>query len=266
MKKIIVVDLDGTLLNSKKEISKKSKEYLLKLKKLGYVIVIATGRILASALHATNDAKFANFIISNGGAVLYDVKRKEILSSKTIPEEMILKIWSTYDKTMSTMRFCASDKIYMCGVVDDIFSVLLKNNEELQKISSFIHHVSISFYQNEDVTKYYQKIEQTYPLRVGYMKDSKKDRYWIEIHPKNCSKYQEIELLAKKLEIPNKNIIAFGDSLNDIEMLEKCGIGVAMKNAVLEAKEKANFITKYTNEEDGVVEFLKDYIEEEKKF
>ena len=116
------------------------------------------------------------------------------------------------------------------------------------------------------MTAYYQKIVQIFPLKVGYMKDSKKDRYWLEIHPKNCSKYQQLEALAKKLVIPSKNMIAFGDSLNDTEMLEKCGIGVAMKNAVPEAKEKANFITKFTNEEDGVVKFLKNYIEEEKKF
>ena len=60
--------------------------------------------------------------------------------------------------------------------------------------------------------------------------------------------------------IKNENIIAFGDGLNDIDMIEKCGIGVAMKNALIDVKEKANFITDKTNLEDGIIDFLQKYL------
>ena len=63
-----------------------------------------------------------------------------------------------------------------------------------------------------------------------------------------------------RLIFKNENIIAFGDGLNDIDMIEKCGIGVAMKNALIDVKEKANFITDKTNLEDGIIDFLQKYL------
>ena len=69
-------------------------------------------------------------------------------------------------------------------------------------------------------------------------------------------------LLDTLSTISNENIIAFGDGLNDIEMLKKCGVGVAMKNALPEVKEQADCITSETNNQNGVVEFLKEYLVE----
>ena len=67
-RKLIVMDLDGTLLNEEGIVTQKTKEYLGKLKKEGYVIAIATGRILKSALIATEGAEFANYIVADAGA------------------------------------------------------------------------------------------------------------------------------------------------------------------------------------------------------
>ena len=58
----------------------------------------------------------------------------------------------------------------------------------------------------------------------------------------------------------NKDVIAFGDGLNDVDMLEKCGVGVAMKNALPDVKKKADFITDKNNWEDGIIEFLGKYL------
>ena len=78
MKKMIVVDLDGTLLNENKQVSENSIRYLKKLKEEGYVITIATGRIFTSILKATNNALFANYIITDTGASCYDTNHKVI--------------------------------------------------------------------------------------------------------------------------------------------------------------------------------------------
>ena len=72
-KKMIVVDLDGTLLNINKECSNKTKKYLKRLKDLGYIIVIATGRVLRSAVVVTGGAEFANYIVASSGSVIYDM-------------------------------------------------------------------------------------------------------------------------------------------------------------------------------------------------
>ena len=92
------------------------------------------------------------------------------------------------------------------------------------------------------------------------MQDSFGEVKWLEIFQKDIEKYKGISEVAKLEDISNENIIAFGDGLNDVDMLKKCGVGVAMKNALPEVKEQADYITSRTNNENGVVEFLKEYI------
>ena len=74
--KMIVTDLDGTLLDTNKKCSSRTKEYLQKLKNEGKIIVIATGRVLKSAIEVTDGAVFADYIISNSGGMIYDLKNK----------------------------------------------------------------------------------------------------------------------------------------------------------------------------------------------
>jgi len=83
-KKMIVMDLDGTLLHINQECSKKTRKYLKKLKDLGYIIVIATGRILRSAVEVTNGAEFANYVIASAGAVVYDMDNARMIMKKRI--------------------------------------------------------------------------------------------------------------------------------------------------------------------------------------
>ena len=92
------------------------------------------------------------------------------------------------------------------------------------------------------------------------MQDSFNDVQWIELFNKGTGKYNGINRVAQIENIKNENIIAFGDGLNDIDMIEKCGVGVAMKNALIDVKQKANFITDKSNSEDGIIDFLEKYL------
>jgi len=105
------------------------------------------------------------------------------------------------------------------------------------------------------------EITKKYPeLDIKIMQDSFDDVQWLELFNKGVEKYSGINKVAQMENIKNENIIAFGDGLNDIDMIEKCGIGVAMKNALIDVKEKANFITDKTNLEDGIIDFLQKYL------
>ncbi len=105
-------------------------------------------------------------------------------------------------------------------------------------------------------------MSQTLPLKISIMKSASIENYWLEIHSKNVTKYQSLNKLSQSLKISNKDIVAFGDSYNDIELIKNCGVGIAMKNAVTELQKEADFITEDTNEEDGVYRFLVKYIKE----
>lgn len=96
-------------------------------------------------------------------------------------------------------------------------------------------------------------------LEFLIMQDSFSNDKWFDILIKGNSKYDSILKISKIENIQNDNIICFGDGLNDIDMLKKTGVGVAMSNALEEVKNASNFVT-LSNDEDGVIEFLKEYL------
>lgn len=259
-KKLIALDLDGTLLNSDGIVSDATKLHLQKLKEKGHIITIATGRILNRALVGTDGAEFANYIVSDAGAAVFkndgiNKEWKEVYA-QVLSKEIVENIASYYDKDkFMTINICDRNKIHHYDQTVNITEFLENINE--------IIHVSVSFINNEFVEEYLKIFTKKFPmLKVEIMQDSFGEVKWLEIAQKGVEKYKGITEVAKLEGILNKNIIAFGDGLNDVEMLKKCGIGVAMQNALPKVKEKADYITSRTNNENGVVEFLKEYLVE----
>ncbi len=259
-KKLIALDLDGTLLNSDGIVSEATKVHLQKLKEKGHIITIATGRILNRALVGTDGAEFANYIVSDAGAAVFkndgiNKEWKEVYAL-ALSNEIVENIASYYDKDkFMTINICDRNKIHHYDQTVNITEFLENINE--------IIHVSVSFINNEFVEEYLKIFTKKFPmLKVEIMQDSFGEVKWLEIAQKGVEKYKGIVEVAKLEGILNENIIAFGDGLNDVDMLKKCGVGVAMKNALPEVKEQADYITSRTNNENGVVEFLKEYLVE----
>lgn len=117
---------------------------------------------------------------------------------------------------------------------------------------------------NNDLMKIYKELlENNDEIDIITMQDSFDNKKWFDIIAKGCSKSNAIKYLKNYLNIDTKDIIAFGDGLNDIEMLKECGRGVALLNALYEVKEVADDITKYDNDHDSVIEYLKLYLKDE---
>lgn len=271
-KKIIVMDLDGTLLDTHGKVTETSKKYLEKLKKDGNIIVIATGRILGLALLATDGAKFANYIVCDAGAALY--KNNEEKNEWTniyideIPQEIANNILDYFDK--EKFRFIdICEKEVINSYVDTYFTdnKLVKtytNKNELLRNITKISHIAAGFLSNKYVQDYFEIFTKHFPtIDINLMQDSFEETKWLEFAQKGTQKYKGISKVADIENIKNEDIIAFGDGLNDIDMLQKCGVGVAMNNALPEVKEIANYITVKNNYEDGIVHFLSEYLKEE---
>lgn len=259
-KKLIALDLDGTLLNSDGIVSDATKLHLQKLKEKGHIITISTGRILNRALVGTDGAEFANYIVSDAGAAVFknDERNKEWeeVYVETLPKDIVQNIASYYnkDKFVSVSILDRNRIHYYDGTINII--------EILERVSE-ITHVTVDFLNNEFTKEYLELFKAKFPnLEIEMMQDSFGDKKWLDILQKDIEKYKGIAKVAKLEGISNENIIAFGDGLNDVAMLKKCGVGVAMKNALPEVKEQADYITSRTNNENGVIEFLKEYLVE----
>lgn len=262
-KKMIVVDLDGTLLNINSKCSNATKKYLKKLKDMGYIIVIATGRVLKSAITITSGAEFANYIIANAGALIYDMENKKIILKKDISKIDTKKIIDSYNEEIDYINIC---DLYYHNRYMGNNSLNIWFDKQINNIDKFlldcetILHITVKLKDNSLVNKYYNKLKNN-NLNIIIMQDSFNNRKWLEIFSKGVSKYNAISIISKLENIPNQNTIAFGDGLNDIDMISKCGIGVAMENALPEVKEVSNYIT-ISHNNDGVIYFLKEYLKE----
>lgn len=259
--KMIVTDLDGTLLDIKKVCSNRTKEYLQKLKNEGKIVVIATGRVLNSAIKITGGATFANYIISNTGSIIYDVENKKEIFRANISKEDVNKICSLYNEKFEYIDICDSMHYNRYTNSDNTRNILcvekIKDKENFLATCEKVVHIIISTKKNEDIEEVISIIKSEIPyLDIKIMQDSFANKKYIEIYEPNLSKYKGIQKIAQIEGIENKDIIAFGDSLNDIDMIKNCGIGVAMGNSLERIKEIANYTT-ISHNENGVVEFLK---------
>lgn len=248
---IISLDLDGTLLNSNTIVPKSTIEYLEELKSKGEIIVINTGRAIHSALDVTNGAYFANYIISDTGAIIYDVVNKSILKKNCIDIEIGKKIFEMAKDDSKNFRMFTSQGEYEYQIDFEQYNELINHNTD-------IYHISFDGKDQEFVQKFEMENKDKFKnLKIFAMVDSFGTEKWIEVISKEAGKLNGLRYIQNMLKLDRDNIIAFGDAINDVEVISYAGMGVAMRNAIPEVKENARFVTEFSNNECGVEMWLK---------
>lgn len=225
---MIVLDLDGTLLNREENVSEISRNYLKKLKEAGYIIVIATGRIYESAFQAIKSFDFVNYVITDTGASCYDVTDGHGIFNNPIELATAKKFMKYYNDNCLFIDICDKHTIYSYTDIIKNYSFIkiTKDWNYIFDNCKEISHISVSMKTKKQVMELYKVLKKDIPeLDINIMQDSFADRIWIETIKKGCTKYKTISNLAKLLNINNNEIMAFDDGLNDIEMI---------KNVVLE--------------------------------
>lgn len=264
MYKMIISDLDGTLLNEDKKVSINTKKYLKGLKNKGYIICLNTGRTIKRALYAIDDSSFANYIIANNGAYIYDIDNNKCLYKSIIKDTTVKELFLNHIKDFNTFEMNSDGYIYRYYLQNEPsypYVLRITNKDYLIKNINNIYNMTIRFNNEEITNEFLEEIKNNYlDIYAFVMQDSFSDQKWITIMNKEVNKFNGIKLLSNKLNIDNSEIIAFGDGLNDIEMLENVGCGVAMYNALENVKKVCKDITKFDNSNDGVIKYLIDNI------
>jgi len=258
---VISLDLDGTLLNSNKKITNRTREYLKYLHDNGNIIVIASGRIFDSCYDIVSKLSFVDYMITDSGCLIYDVKNKKIIYKKKLSRENIRDLVDLYNESFEYLEFSDEHFYYKFsnkhlehyGLSRDIKDIkeFIKNNNAI--------HSSIKLVNYNDNYKTICNIKSKVKnLYVYEMKNENDDFRWIEIVKKGVSKLQALKYILKKERLGLKNTISFGDNYNDLEILKKSKYGVAMGNAIDEIKNSVFYHTK-TCDEDGIEYFLKEF-------
>ena len=261
MYKMIVTDLDGTLLDKNKNVSETSKKYLKELKDKGYIICVDTGRTLGRTSYALGEFDYINYIIGNNGTYIYDVCNDKNLYESTFKVEDIKELFIKYLDEYEVFEINSYEYIFSyCSRTRNIEPYVEKidNKDEFFDKINEVYNVTISFKNKSMVNVFLEDLKNNYKdIDSFIMEDSFSNKKWITLINKNDNKYNGLCILKEKLDINNNDIIAFGDGLNDVVMIENVGFGVAMKNALKEVKNNADAVTFEDNNYDGVVNYLK---------
>ncbi|SER86513.1 hypothetical protein SAMN04487944_111108 [Gracilibacillus ureilyticus] len=267
-KHLIALDLDGTLLTEQKVISAYTKEVVQTAMKEGHIVVIATGRPHRSSIMYYHELGLNTPMVNFNGALIHhpgDSKWDSIHSP--LPNRTAKKIIQTcYDFNVENIFAEIEDNIYLDRYDEEILDIFTEpDHRDLITIGSLKNHLQ------DDPTSIliHPKEEHIEQLRQ-YLDDEHasviEHRKWgvpwnvIEIVRKGINKAVGLHKIAHYYHIPQENIIAFGDEDNDLEMIDFAGVGVAMGNAINELKAVAKYETA-TNEENGIGNFLTDYLQ-----
>ncbi len=283
MYKMIIVDLDGTLLNDYKEVSKENINLMKRAyEEKGIISVIATGRPLgyASEICTLYNNCFGNYIIASNGAIIKDIKNNEYINKITLTNREILSLRDIYlEEQADYIILCTEER----SITETKYQETVDWGTNLNKEKAKIENIEEILKENPNTTgvlcimggdisvleKILKRIEILENVQTSvicnYTYKSKNyiiNQKYIDVTKKGCTKKNAIHILADKLGIKQEEIIVMGDGGNDISMFECAGLKIAMGNAEEYLKEKADYITE-TNNNDGVAKAIKKFIFDE---
>ena len=288
MYKLVAIDLDGTMLNSYGMVTENTKQAIKNTINKGTEVIIASGRPIDSIKTIAKEIGSENYFIAGNGALIYDIKKDEIIYEKFMNKQKVLEIIKICEENSIAYNIYTEKTIIAKGLK---YNVLYYYKENLKKEESKKTNITIV----EDVYEYIKNSENEKFLKITVCDETKSvfnsiirklrtvedidvldvlhmsrkmikqgtedvpiEYYYTEISLKDVDKWNAIEYLANKMNISKDEIIAIGDNINDKEMIENAKVGIAMGQSTPVITEIADFVTT-NNNEDGVAKALEKY-------
>ena len=267
MKKVLVLDIDGTLTNSQKVITGNTKTATIEAMKRGHKVMLASGRPTPGMKKYATELELANYdgylLSFNGGKIIH-CKTGEIIFQKILPSLVIKSLYNyAIEKGCGLVTYLGDD-IILATEKDEYIEIESKINEmECKKVTNFVDYVSDYNLNKMLMTAPPEKaailVEELQEKFKDVLSIYRSEPFFIEIMPKNVDKAASLDIMLKSLGITKDDVICCGDGFNDKSMIEYAGVGVAMENAQPAVKEVADYITK-SNDEDGIVHVIDKFI------
>lgn len=264
---MLVLDLDGTLTNSRKEITEPTRKALIEIQEAGKHVVLASGRPINGVRPLAEKLeleRFGGYMLSFNGARITQCSTGNVIYNRTLPQEVIQPIFEFA---------CQYPGVDIATYDDDhVISGLAPN--KYTKIESAINSMPIiqrsdfSSYVNFPINKLLipgkpPVLEEMIPvLKEKYhslLNIYRSEPYFLEIMPQNIDKAYSLQKLLSSIGLTADSMICCGDGFNDISMIEYAGLGVAMENAQPIVKDTADFITK-SNDDDGILYVINQFL------
>ena len=264
--KLIVFDIDGTLLGKDHVLDPFTKEVLFQLREEGIPFTLATGKNMPSTKPTADELEIElPLILTNGG--MLQTRHEEMLSKTTLPLDATLQVIEICEAREKDLVIYIDNGTYVKEMNENIFPVYnnvvsgLFEIGEWDAIRSKLADANkclvVDSFVRENLIEMGKVFEEALKEQVDILHSTTS---LVEVMPKGVTKVTGIRKLADSMEIPLDAIMAFGDFNNDVEMLAAAGLGIAVKNASPRAKAAADLVIGSV-EEHGPAKFLKELLD-----
>lgn len=264
--KLIALDIDGTLTNSKKEITPRTRYALLEAQRQGKKIILASGRHPIGILPISKDLmldRYGGFIMAFNGGKIINCQTGETVVSKRFPLEYLSDIVgvlsdsnitiNTYDNKSIVANRNINDYTY---VEQDILKTDMVFVDDFVSAIRFEINKILLAGEPDEIDRYKEILSSRYD---GLLDIYKSAPYFLEIMPFGVTKGSMMPPLLQKLGIKREELIAFGDNYNDMTMIGYAGFGVAMANGENDVKKIADYVCE-SNDDDGIAKALEKFV------
>lgn len=269
--RLIAFDLDGTLLNSEKTVSPRTKAALTRAAEHGVVLVPATGRLHRDLPADVASLPSLRYVIAINGAEVFDLKEDRLLYQAELDRTDALELMKYMDTLPAIYGWYQGGQ----GFISSRYYERMKDFahapwlfDSMKRAYTPTDHPEKTLFEEESgpqkLQLYFRDMEarkkalKEIPSRFPQCAVSSSLPINIEVNAASATKGHALAFLAERLGIKPEETLAFGDGTNDISMLRQAGTGVAMGNAAPEAQEAADRVTG-TNDEDGIAAILEEY-------
>lgn len=263
---LLAMDLDGTLVNGAKVITPRTLRALKEAQQKGVQIVISTGRPVEGAMHIVEQLEMTQrggFLVSYNGALVHDCLTGDEIFSCPVPDRHIPFLLQRALENDCAFVVYQGDVVLTTDAASEYVRYSGRNNHlPVRETRDFLAEANPPFYKGLIVGEPSQmpslRDRLTEEMR-GELDFCLSEPFFLECVAPGVSKMGGIEAVLRRTGIPIEQVIAIGDSDNDVSMIQKAGLGVAMGNARENAKLAADAVTA-SNEEDGVADIIERYL------
>jgi len=259
--KLIGIDMDGTLLNSKHTLSEENKSAIEKAREVGLSVVITTGRPLSgveTVLESLEMNREDDYIILYNGALILRASDRKILSESRISLDEVKKL-EDYAAIVGVQMHIVTENACISACENKYgryeaelngMNFRVQNYNELPKTTKIY---KVMFSEESEVLKE-RMSDVTNPLISSY-ETSMSAPFYVDFLKKGVNKGHGIKWLSQHIDVKQSQVICIGDAGNDLSMIRYASLGVAMGNASLELRKHADYIT-LSNDENGVAHVI----------
>lgn len=263
--RLLSLDLDGTLVTSQGRVTEACKQAVWSFIDAGGVVALASGRP-TRGLWPAQDLKLAEkggYLLSYNGGKIVNCRTNETIYEKNIPQDLVpVIIHMIQDAGMEAISY--QDQYVLLEHVDRLWfdreaAVCHMEYKEVPDLAAYVTFPVVKLMAcgaPEQILALEKQARAAIGSRVDVFRS---EDFYLEFVAKGIDKASTLEVLLKHLGLSRENLMACGDSYNDIPMIKYAGLGVAMANSIPEVLEAAGAVTK-SNDEDGVAHAIYQYI------